>query len=188
LGIAREQFVRASEDCCAIDERAPRAPLRCSPAITGAGLTLGRGTILARFTKDALPRLAIDGDEERILAMPSAALGKSVPVRVIENMRRASEQWARGDKCLAHIHLAFAGLPQIGEEGATRLALADEALAKGASPRALLQALDLDSAPLDALKFNPDQPRVPAGSGREKRALDIRRWRFWNERGDRPSV
>ncbi|HMF06459.1 MAG TPA: hypothetical protein VKE72_05555, partial [Methylocella sp.] len=74
--------MRASEDFGEIDERAPRAPLRCSPAITGAGLTLGRGTILARLTKDALPRLAIDGDEERILAMLSAALGKGVPVRV----------------------------------------------------------------------------------------------------------
>ena len=159
--------MRASEGFGEIDEWAPRAPLQCSLAITGAGLTLGRGTVLARMTQEAPPRLAVDGAEERILTLLSAALGKSVPLRLLDNLRRASEQWSRGDKCLAHIHLAFTGLPQIGEDGATRLVLADEALAKGASPRALLKALGLDSTPLDALKFNPDQPRVPAGSGRE---------------------
>jgi hypothetical protein len=101
------------------------------------------------------------------LALLAVAFGKSVPVHVIGNLRRAAEQWSRGDKCLAHIHLAFAGLPQIDEDCAARLALADEALRMGVTPRALFKALGLDSAALDALKFNPDQPRVPAGSGRE---------------------
>ena len=49
----------------------------------------------------------------------------------------------------------------------TRLALAEEVLANGAAPRALLKPLGLHSACLDALKFDPDQPRVPAGNGRE---------------------
>jgi hypothetical protein len=53
----------------------------------------------------------------------------------VGDSHRASEQWSRGERCLAHIHLAFAGLPQIGEDGATRLALADEALAKGVAER-----------------------------------------------------
>lgn len=73
------------------------------------------------------------------MALLSAALVKSVPVRLIEHVRCASEQWSLGDKCLARIHLAFAGLPQIVDDGTTRLALADEALAKGASPRAQTQ-------------------------------------------------
>src|SRR5215471_8855154 len=30
-----------------------------------------------------------------------------------------------------------------------------------------MKALGIDSAGLDALKFDPNQPRVPAGSGRE---------------------
>ena len=35
------------------------------------------------------------------------------------------------------------------------------------TPRALMKGLGLDPAALDALeKYNPDQPRVPAGSGR----------------------
>src|SRR5262245_44623550 len=98
--------------------------LACHP---GAGLTLGKGTVLAPMTPDTPPQLAIDGAEERILALLSAAVNKTVAVRTIENLRRASEQWARGDKCLAHIHLAFAVLPQIDADGAVRLALADEA-------------------------------------------------------------
>jgi len=93
-----------------------------------------RRTVLARMMKEAPSQLAIDGEEERILALLSAGFDKSVPVEVIGNMRRASEQWSRGERCLAHIHLGFAGLPQIGEDGATRLALADEALAKGVTP------------------------------------------------------
>jgi hypothetical protein len=32
------------------------------------------------------------------LALLSAALGKSVPARLIDSLRRASEQWSRGDK------------------------------------------------------------------------------------------
>jgi hypothetical protein len=100
-------------------------------------LTLGRGTILARISQESPPQLAIGGEEERILALLAAAFGESVPAQVIKNLRRASEQWSRGDKCLARIHLALAGLPQVDEDGATRLALADEALGKGLSPRGL---------------------------------------------------
>ena len=79
---------------------------------------------------------------------------------------RASEQWARGDKCLAYIHLAHAGLPEIDEAGAYRLALCEQALALGCMPRAIYKALDLEP-PLPFHKFDADQPRVPAGSGRE---------------------
>jgi hypothetical protein len=159
--------LQGSEGFDEIYERKPRTPLHRSLTITREGLTLGRGTVLARMTQGASCELAIGGEEERILALLAAAFGKSVPAQVIKNLRCASEQWSRGDKCIAHIHLAFADLPQVDEDAAMRLALADEALAKGVSPRALLKALDLDGTPLDALKFNPDQPRVPAGNGQE---------------------
>ncbi|MGH6836098.1 MAG: hypothetical protein ACREC9_11220, partial [Methylocella sp.] len=47
--------------------------------------------------------------------------------------------------------------------------VADELIEAGVAPQALLKAHGFDPAPLDLLKanFNPDQPRVPAGSGRE---------------------
>ncbi len=159
--------MQAGENFSEIGKRAPRAPLRCSFTITDAGLTLGRGTVLAPPAGYASSRLAIEDEEARILALLSTSINKNVPARVIGKLRRPSERWALGEKCLAHIHLAFAGLPKIDDEGAIRLALAEEALAKGASPRAVLKALGLDSACLDALKFDPDQTRVPAGNGRE---------------------
>jgi hypothetical protein len=62
-----------------------------------------------------------------------------VPAQLISNLRRASVHWTRGDKCLAHIYLAHAGLPEVDEATAAPLALADEALAKGIAPRALGQ-------------------------------------------------
>lgn len=96
------------------------------------------------------------------MALLSVALAKSVPIETVGYMVRASEQWSRGDKCLAPIHLAFAGLPPADEDAATRLALANEALAKGLAPHPLLKALGLERAPRDALKI-PGQPRVPAG-------------------------
>jgi hypothetical protein len=67
---------------------------------------------------------------------------------------------------LAQIHLAFLGLPKIDEIDAYRLFLAGTALEKGASPRDLMKALGFPRA-RDIEKYNPDQPRVPAGSGRE---------------------
>jgi hypothetical protein len=85
---------------------------------------------------------------------------------VIGNVARASEQWSRGDKCLAYIHLAHAGLPEIDAAGAYRLALCEQALGLGATPRAIYKALDLEPPP-PFRKFDADQPRVSAGNGRE---------------------
>ncbi len=96
----------------------------------------------------------------------AAAFGKAVSPLVLGNLSRASEQWSRGDKCLAYIHLAHAGLPAIDEAGAIRLALCEEALALGCAPRAIYKALDVEPPP-SFRKFDADQPRAPAGSGRE---------------------
>ena len=58
-------------------------------------------------------------------------------------------------------------LPPLTEEQAFALCAADELLKEGMTPRALMKGLGLDPAALDALeKYNPAQPRVPAGSGR----------------------
>jgi hypothetical protein len=50
-----------------------------------------------------------------------------------------------------------------------RLFVADELIEAGVTPRTLMKAQGFDPAPLDLLKanFNPDQPRIPAGSGRD---------------------
>ncbi len=50
-----------------------------------------------------------------------------------------------------------------------RLFVGDELIESGVMPRTLMKAQGFDPAPLDLVKahFNPDQPRWPAGSGRD---------------------
>jgi hypothetical protein len=94
-------------------------------------------------------------------------LGSS-SVCIVKNIENASEQWRRGEKVLAHIHLAFTGLPKLeGANDAYRLYLAEALLDDGLSPREMLAELGLDRTMRQLNKYDPDQPRVPAGSGRE---------------------
>jgi hypothetical protein len=58
------------------------------------------------------------------------------------------------------------GLPDIGEDAAYRLSLAAKLIDAGVAPRDLARELGFD-LPAGLLKYNPDQPRVPAGSGKE---------------------
>lgn len=126
----------------------------------------------ARFSrnskvKDRARGLALDGEEARLLSLLTAAYRQPLAGGVIEKIRRAGETWRAGDKALAQIHLALMGLPKIGEADAYRLFLAGTALERGASPSDLLKALGFPRAARDLEKYWEDQPRVPAGSGRE---------------------
>ncbi|MGA9215675.1 MAG: hypothetical protein WBZ54_10540 [Methylocella sp.] len=58
-------------------------------------------------------------------------------------------------------------MPKIDEADAYRLFLAGTALEKGVSPSDLMKALGFPRAARDIEKYSEDQPRVPAGSGRE---------------------
>lgn len=124
---------------------------------------------VAEFEKERLAAcgLDLDGSETRLLSLLTAARGEPVAEGVAEKIRRAAEFWCAGEKALAQIHLAFLGLPTIDETGAYRLFLAGTALEKGVSPSDLMKALGFPRAARDLEKYNPDQPRVPAGSGRE---------------------
>jgi hypothetical protein len=142
---------------------------------TQAGLVLGRGTLLADFANDGRGKgwretshLSLAGHEARVLSLLTAAYGTPFAEGVIEKIRRAAEFWCDGEKTLAQIHLAFIGLPKIDEADAYRLFLvAGVALEKGIEPRDLMKALGFPRAARDLEKYNLDQPRVPAGSGRE---------------------
>jgi hypothetical protein len=59
------------------------------------------------------------------------------------------------------------GLPKIDETGAYRLFLAATTLERGLSPSDLMKALGFPRAARGIEKYWEDQPRVPAGSGRE---------------------
>jgi len=67
------------------------------------------------------------------------------------------------------MHLALSGEARLEqpETDAHRLFLADGLLKAGVDPEAILKALDLGASALELLnRYSPDQPRVPAGSGR----------------------
>jgi hypothetical protein len=132
--------------------------------ITGEGLTLGAGTVLVGKAQDkrGAQGLTLD-DEPRIVT----AFEQQVDTHVLAKIGRPCELWDEGEKALAHIHLAHAGLPPCEEERALRLFVVDELLEAGVTPVELMKAQGFDPAPLALLKFNPDQPRVPRGNGRE---------------------
>ncbi len=74
----------------------------------------------------------------------------------------------KGQRALAHFELAYARLPRFEtREDARHLFYANELLRRGVSARALMFSQGLDTHDFDLLKYNADQPRVPAGSGRE---------------------
>ncbi len=148
------------------DEFAWRLPFDAVPVIGEAGLVLGFGTVLARMGYNRLGEsmLTLELDEERVLALLSAVYGRQVSPGAMHYVRRASEQWRCGDKVLAHFELAFARFPRLeGHEDAFRLFLAENLLSNGFTPHRLTKELGFDP---QLLRYNPDQPRVPAGSGR----------------------
>ncbi len=142
-----------------------------SPVLTFAprGLVLGAGTVLV--PADGSRRLlSPKGQEARVLALLSAAYRRAVAPSVLGNIKRAAKAWGEGDDCLAYIHLAHARLPMLQDpqDAARRLFIVDGFMKAGRSPRAVLEAFQFGGAYIDAVEkfFNPDQPRVPAGSGR----------------------
>jgi hypothetical protein len=141
-----------------------------SPVLTLApeGLVLGAGTILARA--DSARRLqSLDGQEARVLALLSAAYGKAIAPSMLGNIERAAKAWREGDDCLAYIHLAHTGLRELQDryEVARRLFIVDGFMKAGTRPRAVFDALGFGAAYADTIEklYNPEEPRVPAGSG-----------------------
>jgi hypothetical protein len=139
-----------------------------SPAMifTPGGLMLGAGTILV--PAEGMRKLqSLQGREQQILALLSAAYGTAVAPSVLGNIERAAKSWSESDDFTAHIHLAHTGLRALDDfpSAAHRLCMAKGALDHGASPRAVFEALRLDARYIDALekRYNPEQPRVPAG-------------------------
>ena len=140
--------------------------LRAGMSLEREGVLLGADTVLAKRLHDG----SLDSDDARILTLLSVAYGNPVDPSVVGAVHRASKHARAGDECMAAMHLALATLPRLADpsSAARRLFIADGLMDEGVSPRDIWTALDFDPAPLDALEkeFNPNQPRVPAGSGR----------------------
>jgi hypothetical protein len=136
-------------------------------AIGDKGLVFGKGTCLARMSGDGR-RLDFEADEERLLVLLSVSYNKAVSRDMLRPLEAAVKHWGRGDKALANLRLVFANLPPLAHPGdAERLSLAEYLLDQGMTPRGLMKELGLDPAALDLRNYNPGQPRVPAGNGRE---------------------
>jgi hypothetical protein len=133
---------------------------------SGAGLVLGAGTVLAQANASARD-VAVDVTEPRLVALLAAAHLRSPEPLGLAHLRRAADRWRAGEDALAAMHLALSRLGQLEGADAHRLRLADGLLKVGFDPDTIVKALDLDKA-LDGQvsKYSPDQPRVPAGSGR----------------------
>jgi hypothetical protein len=131
--------------------------------MTEHGLVLGAGILLAKMGDGDL---CLDGEEERILTLLAIAYRGDVPGAALGMFRRVSKHWQGGDKCLAAIHLAQSGLPDIDEDAAYRLSLAAELIEACMTPRELARELGLNPVQFDVSKYDENQPRVPAGNGR----------------------
>jgi hypothetical protein len=143
-------------------------------SITDDGLVFGAGSVLAKQTIDASGRrlLAVDGNEERILALLTAAYGRPIDPAVIDHIRRASLAYNRGETCLALIHLAHTGLPRLDDEKTCsyRLFVAETVLDAGADLGDVVVPCDIDECAHTALKaaYDRGEPRIPTGNGRER--------------------
>jgi hypothetical protein len=142
------------------------------PTFDGDELVLGARTNLAVVRRDGVrqgeksPRV----DEARLSALLAIAYGRSISALSLAHARRAVEKMREGDTTMALMNLALTGLGKLTDvvEDSRRLSMADGLMTAGVEPRVILQALELESgAPGGrAAKYDPDQPRVPAGSGR----------------------
>ncbi len=146
-------------------------------------MVLGR-QVLATHTALVPDAATPDPRAEALLAI--AFRGRLPPDR-LRTIAEAAAHARRGDHALANLRLAFASPTRVPEPDAIalRMELACQALDGGVPPLALLKALDLadqdGSARSSALArtYDPDQPRVPAGHGRESGR--------WGEGGDEPA-
>lgn len=151
-----------------------RADARCLAEMTFVDneLQLGAGTSLGFVKRNVVSadHASPDGDA-RLLLLFGAAYRRPIRPQALTHIRRAIVWKGEGGTAMALTHLALTGLGRLPNpvEDSRRLFIADGLLTAGANPRDILLALELDMAPLDALmrKYSPDQPRVPAGNGRE---------------------
>lgn len=160
-------------------------PMSHAVEINDDGLVFGAGTVLARMKSEPSGArvLALDEDLPRLSVLLAAAYGRFPPPDLPVHLKSAAPFWKRGDKALANIRLAFARLPRLDDApgdraGAFWLFLAENLLKDGMSPEALMKLLGFDVTPAEIVKYDPDQARVPAGSGRSSGQ--------WTSTGDAP--
>jgi hypothetical protein len=150
--------------------KAHRASAAIDPVMrfTDRGLVLGAGTVLAKSGADSRG-VSVDVDASRLRALLAAAHLRALTSEALAHLRKAAERWSEGQESLAAMHLALSGVSRLErpEEAANRLFLADGLLRAGFEPGAIVASIEAGDTTFHHLRktYNPDQPRVPAGSG-----------------------
>jgi hypothetical protein len=131
-------------------------------------LLLGAGTVVA--DADRLERADAGAfGEARLAALLSVAYGPQAAAGAMGHVKAAVARRGAGDLARADLHLALSRLGRLSrpQDAARRLFMADGLMRGGVTPEAIMNALSEGPAESgDLLKYDPDQPRVPAGSGR----------------------
>lgn len=111
----------------------------------------------------------LDRAPDRLEALLAIAFRRRLAPHLLQHIVEAAQDSFRGDQGLANMRLALAGLSRLpaAEDLPQRLAMADVLLADGMTPSDLLRALELEGVGDGLVKYDPGQPRVPAGSGQE---------------------
>jgi hypothetical protein len=144
-------------------ERRERTMIDPIMRFTREGLVLGAGTVLADSSASGRD-VTINPLEPRLRALLAAAHLALPRTPALTHLSRAADAWRRGESPLAAMHLVLSGIDRLREPetDARRLFLADALLREGVTADAILAVVETG----DLRKFDPDQPRVPAGSGR----------------------
>jgi len=131
----------------------------------GDELVLGARTKLASINRAGAAPI----DEARLEALLAVAYGRPIARSSLAHARRAIEKMRDGETVTALMHLALTGLGKLAgpDEAAFRLSAADDLIGSGVGARMILHSLALDDRSIvgNLNKYDPDQPRVPAGSG-----------------------
>jgi hypothetical protein len=148
--------------------RPPKAsrPLDLDMRFCAEGLVFGGGTLLASAGAGGRD-ITVDASDPRLVVLLSAAHLRRPTTGALRHLCRAADHWNAREDAMTGIHLALSGLQRLErpEADAQRLLLADALLRTGLEAEVLFKALDLDERE-GLAKYSPDQPRVPAGSGR----------------------
>ena len=150
--------------------RARRELLGIEPVMrfSEEGLVLGAGTVLARAA-GCRSDISIDAAEPRLQVLLTAAHMRRPTTMALAHLRKAAERWSEGHGGLAAMHLALSGVDRLmrPDADAHRLFLADSMLDAGFGSATIVEAIEATASNLAEIrKYDPDQPRVPSGSGR----------------------
>lgn len=131
------------------------------------GLTMGAGTVLVSSGVSCRD-IRVDPADARLRALLAAAHQRAPSLGGLNHLCKAAERWREGRDSLAAMHLALSRLNRLSqpEADAHRLFLAEGLLLHGVEAGAIIKAAVAALERSQVRKYDPDQPRVPAGSGR----------------------